>query len=266
MKTCLGCGYAYRDEMTQCPLCGQKDQSSDMVAVPFYSGFSGKSEPAHQPEQPVQTMPPSSAAAPQAGIALQQLSGGHAGAVSLQALVEQGGTVRSASIQDLVARMRGREQGLPLMSEQEQRLSRLLHFEEVQFPNRGMRILFSADELPPELVLPAMYRGQPVIEIAPSAFANARMISVCIPETVTRIGDHAFENCRALTSVKGCAGLTVIGHRAFAGCCHLTDFELPEQTVCAQYDSFAGCFDGGMEIEARVCMQADEDEAEEWGL
>ena len=74
--------------------------------------------------------------------------------------------------------------------------------------------------------------------------------SIIIPErvlaggktyTVTSIGDGAFYNCDALTSVTFPASLTYIGDEAFRGCEALTSVAFPASLTSIGYEAFRGC-------------------------
>ena len=62
-----------------------------------------------------------------------------------------------------------------------------------------------------------------------------------IPETVTTIGDDAFENCRNLTTVTGMKNVTEIGDRAFYNCSNLVNINLPENLAEIGSYAFHGC-------------------------
>jgi len=73
------------------------------------------------------------------------------------------------------------------------------------------------------VVIPATYKGLPVIEIADSGFSSYKNLkTITIPDGVTKIGDHAFFNNSALTSITLPAGVANIGDNAFTGCTSLT--------------------------------------------
>lgn len=54
-----------------------------------------------------------------------------------------------------------------------------------------------------ELMIPNEYQGLPVVEIGEKAFMNcSALTSVTVPDSVTRIGKFAFSNCTSITSIK----------------------------------------------------------------
>ena len=74
-----------------------------------------------------------------------------------------------------------------------------------------------------DIVIAASYNGKPVTTIGDGAFSASSMspsqiTSVVIPNSVTTIEAHAFEQCIKLTSVTLPTGLTKIGTGAFSGC------------------------------------------------
>ena len=62
-----------------------------------------------------------------------------------------------------------------------------------------------------------------------------------IPETVTTIGDDAFENCKNLTTVTGMKNVTEIGDNAFYNCSNLVNIKLPENLAEIGSYAFHGC-------------------------
>ena len=72
------------------------------------------------------------------------------------------------------------------------------------------------------VVIPAVYNGRPVTEIADSGFTSyTNMTSIIIPNGVTKIGSYAFFHCDNLTSVVIPAVTTNIGISAFQNCGNL---------------------------------------------
>lgn len=121
----------------------------------------------------------------------------------------------------------------------------------------SLRVIGLRAGAPAALTIPESHNGKPITEIAEGAFAGKDIVSVHIPASVTSIAAQAFEDCRSLSSVTGCQGLTIIGPRAFAGCIHLIDCEFPSNPL-ADITSFAGCFDGGMALEKNVVFKEED--------
>ena len=65
--------------------------------------------------------------------------------------------------------------------------------------------------------------------------------SVTIPNSVTSIGDYAFGGCSGLTSITSPHSVTSIGHGAFQFCSSLTSFDIPEGVVALGLQIFVGC-------------------------
>ncbi len=81
-----------------------------------------------------------------------------------------------------------------------------------------------------------------VREIADDAFRNCtELLKVLIPDTVTKIGDGAFENS-GLTEVLIPESVTELGIGAFANCTDLTAVTLPDDLKTIGTSAFLGCF------------------------
>ena len=77
-----------------------------------------------------------------------------------------------------------------------------------------------------ELFIPERIGKNPVTRIRNSALAGKDIVIVTIPESVTHIGKHAFQNCRKLTTVCISGSVRHIEAAAFEGCSNLTAFEI----------------------------------------
>ena len=80
-----------------------------------------------------------------------------------------------------------------------------------------------------------------VTSIGNSAFANRYITSVDIPDSVTSIGDFAFEHCSGLTSVTIPDSVTSIGNYAFSYCTGLTSVTIPGSVTSIGKGAFSMC-------------------------
>ena len=65
--------------------------------------------------------------------------------------------------------------------------------------------------------------------------------ALCIGESVTSIGERAFEDCSSLTSVTIGESVTSIGEEAFYGCSSLTSITIPNSVTSIGDDAFYKC-------------------------
>lgn len=93
----------------------------------------------------------------------------------------------------------------------------------------------------PEVVIPARYNGLPVTEIGDRGFYEARITSVSIPGSVTRIGESAFDGCMSLITVNIEKGVTVIEDSAFTYCFELSEIALPDGVTSIGNSVFRLC-------------------------
>ena len=77
-----------------------------------------------------------------------------------------------------------------------------------------------------------------IIETASNTLVAGCKGSV-IPNTVTAIGERAFERCLGLTSITIPNSVTTIGDRAFWGCPDLASITFPNSVIAIGYDAFA---------------------------
>jgi len=64
---------------------------------------------------------------------------------------------------------------------------------------------------------------------------------VVIPDSVTSIGDFAFEDCKSLKSISIPDSVTSIGDGAFEGCRSLTIINIPDSVTSVGESAFSGC-------------------------
>ena len=86
----------------------------------------------------------------------------------------------------------------------------------------------------------------PVTKIGSEAFYQnvgdpCHLKSITLPNTVTEIGEDAFDKCINLTTVKFSENLVTIGPRAFRGCKSLTNVVLPEGLITIGDNAFDSC-------------------------
>ena len=93
-----------------------------------------------------------------------------------------------------------------------------------------------------ELVIPSEINGQTITSIGDSAFEGCSgLTSVTIPESVTSISYAAFKKCSALTSVTIPNSVTSIGDSAFYYCSALTSVTIPNSVTSIGNKAFEGC-------------------------
>ena len=62
-----------------------------------------------------------------------------------------------------------------------------------------------------------------------------------IPDSITTIGEGAFDGCSSLTNVTIGDGVTTIGDYAFSGCHSLTSITIPDSVMTIGYYAFYEC-------------------------
>ncbi|MDD6000844.1 MAG: leucine-rich repeat protein [Bacteroidales bacterium] len=81
-----------------------------------------------------------------------------------------------------------------------------------------------------------------VTKIGASAFSKCvGLTSIVIPDGVTEIGARAFWKCTCLMTVKLPASLKTIGKEAFYNCITLSEINLPDNVADIEENAFSGC-------------------------
>jgi len=97
-------------------------------------------------------------------------------------------------------------------------------------------------EAPGELVIPDNIWGDPVTAIGEYAFCeNTALSSVVIPDSVTSIGNGAFQQCTGLTQINIPGSISYIGEYAFAGCAELSAVTIENGVETIGMDAFQNC-------------------------
>ena len=82
---------------------------------------------------------------------------------------------------------------------------------------------------------------QGIIEIRAGAFFGGTLQSVIIPNSVKKIGEHAFQDCSSLQPITIPNSVTEIGESAFAGCSSLQSVTIPNSVTKIGQCAFQGC-------------------------
>ena len=104
----------------------------------------------------------------------------------------------------------------------------------------GYSVKAASTEIADKVVIPAEYEGLPVKEIEENAFLATLLTSVTIPDSVTSIGDMAFNHC-GLTSVTIPDSVTSIGEGAFSFCLDLTSVTIGNGVTSIGGSAFESC-------------------------
>lgn len=91
----------------------------------------------------------------------------------------------------------------------------------------------TGEELPINIILP-----QNLTKIESNCFEGAQIKQITIPDTVTEIGDMAFNYCDQLASITLPSGLQQISDRMLAGCLSLTSITIPASVTAIGVNAF----------------------------
>lgn len=119
---------------------------------------------------------------------------------------------------------------------------------EVKQISGGVKITgYNGDYSDGDIVIPDTIGGLSVKEIGDYAFVDKShiggppIISITVPDGVTKIGKYAFEGCENLKSVSLPDGLISIGDRAFNFCTSLESVTIPESVTEIGNCAFGSC-------------------------
>ena len=97
-----------------------------------------------------------------------------------------------------------------------------------------------------EIVIPSEYDGKAVTKIANHAFdadgkGLSKITSITMPDSITEIGDWAFNKCDKMASIALSNSLTTIGENAFQRCDALTEITIPASVETIKPLAFTMC-------------------------
>lgn len=83
--------------------------------------------------------------------------------------------------------------------------------------------------------------NQDITELAEEAFMGESIKSITLPNSITKILDYAFQNCKQLVSVTLPNSITSIPLCAFEGCAKLNDITIPNSVTKIYESAFDSC-------------------------
>ena len=116
-----------------------------------------------------------------------------------------------------------------------------------------------------DIIIPATYKGRPVIAIRDFGFSSENgiksvtiaegvttigqgafwqcenLVSISIPDSVVNIESSVFSNCKKLTTVNIPDGITEIGESMFADCENLVEIAIPDTVTSIGNSAFSSC-------------------------
>ncbi len=91
------------------------------------------------------------------------------------------------------------------------------------------------------LIIPSVYEGEAVLEIAEAAFGNGKFLEVRIPDSVKSIGANAFAVNTVLVNVRMGERIESIAEGVFGGCGSLEELIIPAAVKSIGANAFLYC-------------------------
>ncbi len=93
-----------------------------------------------------------------------------------------------------------------------------------------------------DIVLEDEHNGKPITHIGEGAFANAGAItSIVFGNNIKSVGSRAFYNCSFLSSISFSEALVEIGSQAFQSCRSLSELVIPNNVTIIDSEAFSYC-------------------------
>ena len=103
------------------------------------------------------------------------------------------------------------------------------------------------------VVIPSYYNSKPVVELGEYLFYNnGAIVSVVMPNSLTKIGMAAFKNCVQLADALIPDTVTILETDAFAGCLALVNIDMPAMLVSIGNNAFEDTAIATIEIHYQV--------------
>lgn len=80
-----------------------------------------------------------------------------------------------------------------------------------------------------------------VTSLGSSAFDGTTVTSVTLPQSLVKIGDYAFYDCKQLTALEIPQSVATIDRKAFSNCSALTSINIPAAVRTLAFDMFSKC-------------------------
>lgn len=117
--------------------------------------------------------------------------------------------------------------------------SKIVTVGEYQFYTKGgvnYLIQYAGEDV--ELVFPASYKGENYVIGKNAFYYYTELISAVLPDTVTKICENAFFNCKNMTSIDLGNGVTAIENSAFSYCNGLLSLTIPDSVTSIGNSAF----------------------------
>ena len=132
-----------------------------------------------------------------------------------------------------------KEEVLPIEDE-DTRLAKLYEFFYMDSLG-GYQITRAKTRLDANLVLPSTYRGEPVVSIGSNCFVNhTEILSVQLPDCLKEILTGAFHNC-SIATLEIPNSVTTVGDNAFDACAQLQNVKLGQGIETISATAFSNC-------------------------